>query len=139
MTRINRNPFRKSFNPNAGGYVLVKGSIGSTIGCIGSGAYAAALHQVTILQLDLRRHQLETGTLPAKLSQLVPKYLPEVPLDPLDGHPLRWSAKNQAIYSVGQNNLDDGGKLNPPGKIYSTDLGQFYWWGQEARKHRIAP
>lgn len=136
VTRIHRNPLREWFNPNLGGYELVKGSIGSTFISIRNGTYSAALHQVTILQLALRRHQLETGTLPTKLSQLVPKYLPEVPLDPLDGLPLRWNARNQAIYSVGQNTLDDGGKVNRPGKFYSTDLGQYYWWSEAARKSR---
>lgn len=139
MTRIHRNPIREKFNPNAGGYELVKGSLGSAFRCIDGGAYTVALHQVAILQLVLRRHQLETGTLPKNLSQLVPKYIPEVPRDPLDGRPLRWNARNQAIYSVGQNTLDDGGKINWPGKIYSTDLGQYYWWGEEARKRRKSP
>lgn len=139
MSRIHRNPLREKFNPNAGGYELVKSSLGSAFRCIDDGAYTSALLQITILQLALRRYQLETSSLPKNLNQLVPQHLPEVPRDPLDGLPLRWNAKSQAIYSVGQNTLDDGGKVNRPGKIDSTDLGQYYWWGEEARKHRKSP
>ncbi|OWK46734.1 ABC transporter permease [Fimbriiglobus ruber] len=43
-----------------------------------------------ILKLALRLHEAENGTLPPDLSKLVPKYLPAVPLDPMDGKPLRY-------------------------------------------------
>ncbi len=44
----------------------------------------------TVLKLAVRLHHAETGQLPAKLTDLVPKYLPSVPTDPYDGKPFRY-------------------------------------------------
>ena len=59
----------------------------------------------------MTRYRLDHGTLQAHLSDLVPTYLEAVPTDPFDGHPLRLAIKNNTwiIYSVGPNQVDDGG------------------------------
>jgi hypothetical protein len=47
--------------------------------------------------------------LPESLSELVPKYLPKVPIDPFDGKPLRYSKEKGIIYCVGKDLKDSGG------------------------------
>ena len=47
------------------------------------------------------------GELPDKLEALIPRYLPELPMDPFDGKPLRYDKAK--IWSVGANLKDDGG------------------------------
>ena len=52
---------------------------------------------------------------PATLAELVPKYLPLVPIDPFDGQPLRYrpDRTHVLLYSVGQDQKDDGGRTSP--------------------------
>jgi len=58
-------------------------------------------------ELFHRRH----GRMPASLDELVPEFLPKVPLDPYDGQPLRSVARDGSlvIYSIGHNSTDDDG------------------------------
>jgi hypothetical protein len=57
---------------------------------------------VTRVALALRGFKDETGALPEKLDELVPRWLPSVPRDPYDGQPLRWSRDHpRLIWSVG--------------------------------------
>lgn len=79
--------------------------------------------------IALRRFQLRHGDLPLSLAQLVPGFLAEAPLDPLDGQPLRYErqdATNYRLWSVGQDGVDQGGDPNRPG---SGELGH---WSQGA-------
>jgi hypothetical protein len=49
---------------------------------------------------------------PASLDELVPKYLPAVPLDPFsESRPLKYAARepDPIVYSNGENCQDDGG------------------------------
>jgi hypothetical protein len=59
----------------------------------------------------MTRYRLDHGTLPARLSELVPAYMDSIPIDPFDGKPLRLVIKNGdwIIYSVGPDGVDDGG------------------------------
>jgi hypothetical protein len=50
------------------------------------------------LRLYHREHQ---GALPSSLDELVPGYLPAVPLDPFDDKPLRYSQELSTIWSTG--------------------------------------
>ncbi len=65
--------------------------------------------------LALERYRLAHGQYPESLDALVPDILPEVPLDPFDGKPLRYvrSDERVAVYSVGTNLQDDGGDDQP--------------------------
>jgi len=57
----------------------------------------------------LRHYYDDHEALPAKLADLIPQYLPAVPLDPFDGQPLRYDAKQGLVYSVGASLKDNGG------------------------------
>lgn len=65
--------------------------------------------------IALRAYQKERGYLPARLEELVPGYLSDVPLDPFDGKPLRYSREKKIIYSVGVDLEDNGGSIGEKG------------------------
>lgn len=85
------------------------------------------------LQLAIRQFELQYGRLPERLELLVPDFIESVPLDPMDGLPLRWNAKTQRLYSVGWNLIDDRGVFSKPwsDQLYSGDLGMEYLWKPE--------
>ena len=70
-----------------------------------------------MLQLALRAYNLENGVYPPNLKALVPNYLGAVPADPFGaGEALRYkiSGKTYALWSIGPDGKDDGGKPIPP-------------------------
>lgn len=73
----------------------------------------------TVTALAIERYRAEhQGALPQDLAALVPRFLPSVPLDPLDEKPLRYRPleKGYRVHSVGLDQTDDGGKPFEPGK-----------------------
>jgi hypothetical protein len=65
--------------------------------------------EVTATFLALKAYQLKHGKLPAQLSELVPQFLPTLPMDDFDGKPLRYDRDRKILYSVSTNCQDDGG------------------------------
>ncbi len=64
------------------------------------------------------------GQLPPTLEALVPDYLPAVPRDPMAvDAPLAYDADRALLWSVGTNNLDDGGDASPAPSRDSSDRG----------------
>jgi hypothetical protein len=55
--------------------------------------------------IAVRSFESEQGKLPEKLSDLVPRYLPQVPRDYYDRNEIRYSRELRAIWSIGKNNL----------------------------------
>ena len=81
--------------------------------------------RATSLILRLNAYRTDHGAYPKMLSDLVPKYLSEVPLDPMDGKPFRYDRARRIIYSVGRNIRDDGGQggdnYSDPDWVFSID------------------
>ncbi len=69
---------------------------------------------ITRALVALREHRDSRGSLPASLDELVPALLPSVPLDGLDGSPLRYSREKAIVYSIGNDRKDVGGTLPGP-------------------------
>jgi hypothetical protein len=67
--------------------------------------------------LALKAYKMEKRKLPSNLSDLVPTYLSQMPIDPFDGKPLRYSREKMLIYCVGKD-LKDSGAVNIR-KIYT--------------------
>ena len=67
------------------------------------------------IALATERFHLARERWPANLGELVPQYLPEVPVDPFDGQPIRYRLlpRGYVIYSVGSDGRDDGGREPP--------------------------
>jgi hypothetical protein len=68
--------------------------------------------RLAITVAGLERHRLATGSYPKALDDLVPRFLVAVPLDPMDGQPLRYRLNADGtftLYGVGPNHTDDQG------------------------------
>ena len=68
--------------------------------------------RLAITVAALERHRLATGGYPKALGELVPRWVPTVPLDPMDGQALRYRLNADGtftLYSVGPNHTDDRG------------------------------
>jgi hypothetical protein len=67
--------------------------------------------RAAVLQVALRLYQAECGKPAERLTDLVPKYLPAVPLDPYDGQPYRYRLSRGE--EVGWPAIDPLGGNNP--------------------------
>ena len=96
-------------------------------GIVGLLRVQAQIH-LSLAATALERHRLATGTYPASLDVLVPRYLDRVPSDPMTGEPLRYVRAADGtfkLYSVGLDGIDDGGTLVLPegGRSDATSRG----------------
>jgi hypothetical protein len=90
---------------------------------------AEGCKRIVVTALALKRYQLQHGNWPEKLAALSPEFLPTVPLDPVDGRPLRYRRNDDGtfvLYSIGENGVDDGGDVTPVRTTYSS-TGGWYW------------
>ncbi len=88
--------------------------------------------QATIAAIALKRYQLKYGNYPTNLDSLVPDFVPTVPLDSVDGRPLRYRLNADGtflLYSVGENGKDDGGD---PSLEKGVHPSSFYWQNAHA-------
>lgn len=71
----------------------------------------AALQGVRMLAA-VARYRFDAKRSPAAITDLVPEYLPAIPVDPFDGKPMRYAAEGAGyrVWSVGPDLADDGGK-----------------------------
>jgi len=68
--------------------------------------------ELTIAALAVERHRLRLGRPPATLNDLVPAFLPAVPVDWMDGKLLRYRLNADGtftLWSIGEDLKDDGG------------------------------
>jgi hypothetical protein len=67
---------------------------------------------LTVIAMELYRR--DCGDWPASLEALVPMYLPSIPIDDLDGQPLRYEVRDGVpwVWGVGAD-LDDDGGMRP--------------------------
>ena len=74
-------------------------------------AEATALARSSTIALALARHRRDRGSLPQRLEQLTPAFLPSLPVDPYSGRAFHYAPAGNAfkVYSVGANRKDDGG------------------------------
>jgi hypothetical protein len=107
---------------------------------------AEGAKQMTITAIALKRYQLKHGYYPADLNSLVPEFVPAVPLDPVDGQPLRYrpnADETFLLYSVGENGVDDGGDPSLEKGITSSsfnwqNIHALDWvWPQPATEEEI--
>jgi hypothetical protein len=64
----------------------------------------------TQLLLALKIYKTRHGKLPESLSELVPEFFPQVPIDDFDGKSFRYLPDKKIIYSVGPDLKDSGGE-----------------------------
>lgn len=97
----------------------------------GSGARAEARQRCTHAAIAAQRFRLQYGRLPNSLAEIEQKSFvastdaPAQFTDPFDGQPLRYKTEvnRVVIYSVGQNEKDDGGNCDRDGGKQPLDIG----------------
>ncbi len=83
---------------------------------LGRAASAEVYRRLIITALALERFREKNGSYPNSLAELAPKFLKTVPVDFMDGQPLRYRLMNDGhflLYSVGFDGVDDGGQMPP--------------------------
>ncbi len=78
-----------------------------------------AITQLTVLVCALERHRIAHQSYPVTLDALVPRFLPRVPIDPINGQPLRYSLKPDGtfvLYSIGPDARDNDGDAGKPNR-----------------------
>jgi len=79
----------------------------------GRAAEAEAERRILITAVAFERYRAKHGSYPQTLAQLAPEFLKTVPVDFMDGQPLRYRLMEDGhfiLYSVGQDFVDNGGK-----------------------------
>jgi hypothetical protein len=101
-------------------------------------ADAEARRRLLITVLALERFRLQEGIYPESLSQLTPRFLDELPIDFMDGQPLRYRRTEGGsflLYSVGLDCEDNGGRIPDPG----PDWGLQRFPGQQPGSDLVWP
>lgn len=77
--------------------------------------------------LAAKRFRIDTGSLPKRLDQLVPKYIEKIPADPFKpDQPLKYAVKSDrvVIYSISDDGVDNGGDVKHGDRsMTETDCG----------------
>ena len=79
----------------------------------------AALRMLMV-EFAVRLFDAKQQRLPTRIEELVPEFLPAVPLDPFSGNPLiyRQADSGYVVYSTGPNRTDDGGEFGDITALY---------------------
>jgi hypothetical protein len=82
----------------------------------------------------LERYRLANGQFPQSLDALLPQFIAKLPRDVINGQPLKYRLfedQRYVIYSVGWNEIDDGGTVNQstskPGEALELKSGDWVW------------
>ena len=87
---------------------------------------AETQRRVVLTAIALIRFERRFGKLPRDLNALVPEFLSSVPLDPMDGQPLRYrptGTNSFLLYSVGLDGMDGKGDASPA----TAGSRNFFW------------
>lgn len=92
---------------------LVAQVLPSLHACFRAAARAEARASTLDAAIAAELYRREHGSFPTTFDELVPTYLPAVPIDPFDGKPIRYLLNDDGlvIYSIGWDFVDHGGVL----------------------------
>lgn len=95
-------------------------------------AGAEAQRRVVVTAIALERYRGRHGRYPAALCALAPEFLPAVPVDFMDGRPLRYRLTGDGhfvLYSIGLDGQDDGGMMTDPSSTkWIQNLARTPFW-----------
>jgi hypothetical protein len=97
---------------------------------------------LVLAAIALKRYQLRQGKYPERLQALTPEFLTAVPVDFMDGQPVKYQRLDETsfvLYSVGEDGRDDGGDVRPPTSSPARDLWQRrdYVWPAPATPEEV--
>ena len=110
----------------------------TTFSIVRKGAVAASTHDQAMTAIALERFNLQHHRYPTVLSELVPAFVPKLPLDTLSGIPLGYRRTEDGrymIWSAGFDGTDDNGKIGTSSKAverltyveYTNYKGDWVW------------
>lgn len=79
------------------------------------------LRRLTLTAIALKRFRLKNNRLPGTLEELVPHLMEALPVDLMDGKPLKYRPlgdTNYKLYSVGLGGVDAKGQMKLPAELY---------------------
>lgn len=91
-----------------------------------------AARVLVITAIALKRFAVRHGRFPAELSELTPEFLAELPIDPIDGRPMRYQPETPdryKLYSIGEDGVDNGGDAKAEEKKASSGWLKGEDWG----------
>ena len=119
-------------------YGMMSSTLPSLTSCTETFVQGQAWLDLARVACGLERYRLANGKYPATLAELEPKFIDQVPHDLCNGEPLHYRVAadgNYALYSVGFNGVDDGGKIVMRNESFSLiDLKQGDWVWPRSRK-----
>jgi len=90
-----------------------------------------AMLRCAIVALAAERYRLKHGSWPPSIAALAPTLITSVPVDPMDGMPLRYRRlpDGVVIYSIGSDRVDNGGNIERAmwGRRLGVDIGLRLW------------
>lgn len=95
--------------------------------CLNRAMRVETERSLVLAAIALKRHALSGAPPPTSLDDLVPKYLASVPIDHMDGKPIRYRPRTDGapiLYSVGENGIDNGGDSSP----MTNNPPTAHWW-----------
>lgn len=103
------------FQPNAAGQAYFIAHVAETSGLPRLHHLARTRHALVLSLFAVRRYLVDHQRLPSGLSDLLPNYLPELPLDPYSGEALHYDPLKGVLFSVGDDfQAQDGHVTEPP-------------------------
>jgi hypothetical protein len=97
---------------------------------------AEAMKRMMIISIALKRFQLQTGAYPDNLSELSPRFLAEIPLNPASAKPFKYqldAMDGYKLYSAGIDESNNGEKTVPnPFNVVSSSVNQSPFQDSEA-------
>ena len=115
----------------AGRYIMARNETHDVPLAVIQAALTTGTLEAAAAALAACRYRNDHNTWPESLDALVPAYMDKVPLDPFTGKPLVYKIEEAgiAVYSVGANGVDDGGKGFLPGSdaTQGDDNGMRVW------------
>ncbi len=123
---VGRNPVKILLARDPFGLILAGMLLPSLSRALNKTRLRQGMLRATCAYLALRLREHADGKVPADLAELVPAYLPSVPTDPFDGKPLRFKMEADGtwkVYSVGEDEKDDGGAASSWFNMYSRARG----------------
>jgi hypothetical protein len=104
-------------------------------------SFRAQTHwEIAKAAIALERYHLQHQRYPAALAQLVPAFLPETPIDYIDGSPLRYRVEERgfALWSIGSNAKDEAGTPAARPLSWTSPEGKDTVWPQPASDAEVA-
>lgn len=99
--------------------------------------------QLIVTAIALERYKRQHGNYPGELAALVPDWVAALPLDPVNGQPLRYRLHGDGtftLYSIGENAADNGAdasNADPKASSFHWQQGRDWVWPKPASPEEI--